>query len=210
MVAETKFSAGGWEASRYTDRLIADAADRVRQNAGDLRMRLGTNAVPAELVYPVVVLWGRSDLATIDRLEGNVRILSGPLLRQWLSALPDAGLTQDRHAEFYKELVADVERRDRQDRARARPAPPPLSSVLMVVATAAVVGVLAFAAEVAALRTTGWAWAVPVGVGFVALQWPLARFETLRPWRLAWLTGSQVVTVGVTGAYIVTGIARIL
>ena len=71
-----------------------------------------------------------------------------------------------------------------------------------------VVGLLACWAEIESLRLVGSELALPVGAAFMAAQWPLRRFKETRPWRLAWLTGSQAVTVFVCVVYLVLAIKR--
>ena len=202
VVAETKFSANGWSPSRYTDQVIADARDRAKRNANDLRLNLGKSLL-TERVFPVVVLWG-GGVTEADAKEGDgVRVLPGSALRAWLAELPDVGLDEQAVAALYDKLAQQVERRDRHDLEREGPSPRTVSDSLTLLGATTVVGLLAFWSEIEILRLVGWAWVIPVGAAFAAAQLPFRRSAWTRPWRIGWLAGSQMVTALISLAYVV-------
>ena len=202
VVVETKFSADGWARSRYTEWVIADARERVRGNAEDLRLNLGKSVLPASLVVAVVVLWGRSDIATIDHFDNGVYILSGHRLREWLVRLPDTGLDERIAGDLYDKLARQVEKRDRQDAERTGAPPKSLSSSLFVLCGATLLGLVACWAELESLHLIGWHWVLLVGAAFAAVQWPFRTSTAGRPWRVAWLAGSQGATALIALAYV--------
>ena len=125
VVVETKFSSDGWAPSRYTDRVISDAVERVQRNANDIGLVLGKASLPSHLVSPVVVLWGRSDIYRVDCREGVVRVISGHLLRDWLRSVPDTGLEDLTASNLYDKLAGLVQQRDQHDlAANGEPAKP--------------------------------------------------------------------------------------
>ncbi|MGC8513860.1 MAG: nuclease-related domain-containing protein [Acidimicrobiales bacterium] len=209
VVVETKFSADGWERSRYTSRVTGDAIDRVRRNAIDVQLTLGKSALPDDLVHPVVVLWGRSDKREVSEKHGNVQVLSGHLLRGWLADLGDSGLDRATADRLYEKLVKQVTTRDQKDLDRAGLPARPISSSISLILLATALGLVSCVAELEAVHLAGWYWAVPIGLAFFALQLPLRRWRAARPWRVAWVAGSQIVTVAIALAYVGLLIARI-
>jgi hypothetical protein len=210
VVVETKFSADGWAPSRYTNWVISNAQDRARQNAEDIRLNLGKSILLPPLVTSVVVLWGRSDVETIDRQENGVHILSGHLFRGWLDGISDTGLDNETVSTLYDRLASQVQERDRQDVERSGALPKPLSSSLIILCGATVLGLAACWAELESLHLIGWRWVPLIGTAFVAVQWPFRRYAASRPWRLAWLAGSQTATALIGLAYLVFFVRQVV
>lgn len=207
LVVETKFSSDGWAASRYTDRVLADAQARVLGNAQDIRLSLGKSLLPPSLVTPVIVLWGPNDLTAIDRQNNGVVVLSGHLLRTWLAGITDVGLDHGTVAQLYDKLSCQVEKRDRQDLQREGTQPKPLSSSVILLCGAAALGLSACWAELESLHLVGYRWFLPMGTAFATAQLPFRRLTSSRPWRLAWLAGSQAAT-GLIGLVYIAAVGR--
>lgn len=210
IVVETKFSADGWGPSKYTSGVMADAVARVRGNATDVQLSLGKSTLPDNLVHPVVVLWGRSDRLEIFEQHDGVHVLSGHLLRSWLSGVEDSGLEPATANGLFRKLVDQVERRDRQDLERSGPLPKPISSRLSLVLLAAVLGLVGFFAELeAVVHLAGWLWVAPIGAAFYTVQIPFRRWQGARPWRTVWVAGSQFVTAALAIAYLAQALAHL-
>lgn len=210
IVVETKFSSDGWRSSSYTDKVISDACARVRTDALDLSLFLGKSILPSTMVRPLVVLWGRADLVEIDRDRDGVRILSGHLLRDWLDTIPDAGLDVKDTSLLYDKLTRHVTTRDRQDADRVSNPARPLSTLIMLICGGVVLGLAAWWTELETMHLLGWDWFILIGVAFAAAQWPFTRYRASRPWRVAWLAGSQAATALIAIAYVVTAGRRLL
>lgn len=203
VVVETKHRSQGWPPGRYTNQAIAEACQAVRRNAEDIRLTLGKSLLTAPMVRPGVVLWGQTDGQVPRRGDDGVWIVPGPALRAWLAGLPDEGLDQSTVSALYDKLAAHVVRRDSHDHDRQGPPPRTITATVILVVGAVVLGLVGCAAELEVLHQIGWQWVVPVGAGFIAVQWPLRAVQTARPWRFAWLAGSQLVTIAIGVAYVV-------
>jgi len=210
VIVETKFSTEGWASSRYTDRVIAEACDRVRRNAEDVRLNLGKSLLLSEMVRPIVVLWGRGDVETIDRHEEGLHVLSGHLFREWLANVPDVGLDRTNVTTLYDSLARQVQERDKQDLKRTGAPPKTLSSSFLLLCGATVLGLVTCWGELESLHLIGWHWVLAVGAGFVVAQWPFRRIEGSRPWRVAWLAGSQGATLLISLGYVGSFIEHVL
>ena len=193
LVVETKHSANGWSHGRYTDGVVQLAVERVTQGARDVWLTAGKSILPKELVRPVVVLWG-GDYEDQEGMHGEVLVLPGPKLEDWLGALPDEGLPPGTVEAIYAGMEAHIGKRDEADRERLGNPPRPMSQWLAVAAGVLVVAMVAYFLEVTVLRAIGWRFFPLVGLASAGLAWGAQHYRAPLSFPLAWLIGSQAVT----------------
>jgi hypothetical protein len=100
LVVETKYAFAGWGQRGYSDRVLADAAERVADSANDFW--LTSKATLAHgLVRPIVVLWGGGYDEGRPSPRDDFLVLPGPKLREWLTQLPTAGLEENSIQSIY-------------------------------------------------------------------------------------------------------------
>jgi hypothetical protein len=78
------------------------------------------------------------------------------------------------------------------------------------VGSAVAVGIAGFVAGAEALRATAPAWFLPVGAALGSLVWPALRLKVPRLYRLAWLTGTQAITLLLAVAYVATWVLHLV
>lgn len=122
-VLETKWSFGDWRwrDGRRTPALERDI-EQARRNAVDLRLRL--IAAPHHVRVPVqiaVVLWGEeSEKIPTPQTFGDVTVVPGHCLGEWVSQLPRTGLDSQTVDEIRKALATYAQNTEEHYRAAGR------------------------------------------------------------------------------------------
>lgn len=195
IVIETKWRADELDLEDLDD-FLEKAADRLLRNERDVAGHLGWGAKEDARITSVLVVWGpRIDQPNDEPLptRHNVNVLAGEHLRRNLADLNEAHLSSDEIDAIYNKLLAQARRRD-EPTATTWPTLRDTANRWLLRAGVGVAGMF-----VAALALNlGWwyfaAAAVMVAAGVAAMRRP-----TWRAPGIAWLAGSQVLTVALCG-----------
>lgn len=89
-VLETKWSGTRWSTASFMGSRLTTAAHQAARAAHNVGLRLVAERLRVP-VHPVVVTWGESSL-TVGHVVGDVPVVPGESLREWLLSLPTEAL----------------------------------------------------------------------------------------------------------------------
>jgi hypothetical protein len=122
LVVETKWSAAPWTLDADVDNRVGRAVDRIAGDANRIRLMFPNRTAPTPVIA-ALVLWGGynpDDLGV--RVIGDVTVIRGAELRDWLHAIDEqaAFIRADRE-HVWSELDRHVRKRDAADLEREGP-----------------------------------------------------------------------------------------
>lgn len=199
IVIETK-----WTSDRVvldgTDPWLTGALRQVQRNADDVAKVLGWGARKDDRpVSPLVVVWGpRVEPATDDLHHDSsrgVNLIAGKHLRRTLDELGDQVRLDDAELKrCYEKVRSHADRRDAHDEQTKGPTLSPWYEQMHRVSGWLLVASAGFFGCALGLRLP---WPAVLGIQCLALIAGVAtsRFDPTRPFGIAWLVGSQAVSL---------------
>ena len=174
--------------------LLSDDARSVR-----LYLKPDTGDVP---VRAALILWdpetGVEDPITID--DYDVVVLSGPSLAGWLSTIKGERLRPDQVEAAWCRMEKHLSDRDASDLRRNGPPPRPLADLASEWFTMALAVIAGVAASATLVRWFGALGLVLTATVLFGIGWFGLRFPKTRMTALAWIGGTQFVTVAFVAA----------
>jgi hypothetical protein len=208
VVAETTWRSNAWDDKSAARAVLADAVEQARSNARDVSLTLRSKLHGAP-VRAVVVLWSaapRSAQRTLSP-EGDVVVLYGWELHDWLAAHADSFLSRAEVDTVWDWLATQVAARDVAELERNGPPPRTVSELVLAGAhylVGAALGFLVAGAVVA--RVSPWLY-VPAGVVLTVGGAAARRADLTRRAAAGWLFGVVVaatIVLAVFAAFAVT------
>ncbi len=179
------------------DQWLLDAADRLHRNERDVALHLGWSAAkqPDAWITSVLVVWGpriTQPSAQPLRSDRGVNVLAGEHLRQNLADLTEQVLSSSEVDEIIAKLEVQARSRDQAES-------PSWRTVQTRAHRGLVCAVVAFIAAYVSLLSTRLGWGYFAAAAVLAVAGAIgATNQRYRPWALSWLTGTLVVTIGVS------------